>query len=73
MNATYSNGPWSVIPIGTVSTARSEAIDDDWGSVESTITLDPSFDADALSGLDAFSHLEVIDVFHLVDPAGAHC
>jgi len=25
---------WVVAPIATVSTARSEAIDDDWGAVE---------------------------------------
>jgi len=63
---------WVVTPIATVSTARNEAIDDDWGAVESTITLDASFDADALQGIGEFSHLEVIYLFHLVDPAGAH-
>ena len=40
--------------------------------MESTITLDPSFDAGALQGIGEFSHLEVIYLFHLVDPAGAH-
>jgi tRNA (adenine37-N6)-methyltransferase len=67
-----SHESWVVRPIATVSTARSEAIDDDWGSVESTITLHESFDADALVGIEGFSHLEVIYLFHLVDADGVH-
>lgn len=59
-----------VEPIGRVSSPRTEAIDDDWGAIESTLTLDPEqFSADALLGLDAFSHVEVVYVFDRVDPA----
>jgi len=72
MSNANSDGSWSVSPIGTVTTTRSEAIDDDWGAVESTITLDPSFGREALAGLEAFSHLEVIYLFHLVDPVRVH-
>jgi tRNA-Thr(GGU) m(6)t(6)A37 methyltransferase TsaA len=72
MTTEHPDDIWVVAPIATVSTARSEAIDDDWGAVESTITLDPSFTADALQGIGEFSHLEVIYLFHLVDPAGVH-
>jgi tRNA-Thr(GGU) m(6)t(6)A37 methyltransferase TsaA len=56
-------------PIGVVRGGRSEPIDDEWGSVEAVIELDDRFDADALAGLDQFSHVEVVYVFHLVDEA----
>jgi tRNA (Thr-GGU) A37 N-methylase len=38
--------------------------------VEATISLDPDrFSSDALQGLDAFSHVDVVYCFHLLDPA----
>ena len=55
-------------PIGYVETARVEAKDDDWGGTESRIVLDDRFGADALQGLDAFSHVEVIFHFDRVEP-----
>lgn len=59
---------YTLTPIGHVRGGRSEEIDDDWGAVVSTIALDPNqFDPDAIAGLDAFSHVEVVFVFHLVD------
>ena len=42
--------------------------DDDWGEVESTIALLPPFGPEALSGLDGFSHLDVVYLFDRVDP-----
>jgi tRNA (Thr-GGU) A37 N-methylase len=52
-------------PIGWVRGGRTEPIDDDWGGVETKIALDPmQFKPDALFGLDAFSHLEVVFHFH---------
>ena len=57
-------------PIGVVVGGRGEAIDDDWGQVEAVIALDTDrFDADAVAGLDAFSHLCVVFQFHLVAEA----
>jgi tRNA-Thr(GGU) m(6)t(6)A37 methyltransferase TsaA len=54
--------------IGTVRGGRREATDDDWGQVTASIELDSDrFDADALAGLDGFSHVEVVYLFHLVD------
>jgi tRNA-Thr(GGU) m(6)t(6)A37 methyltransferase TsaA len=54
-------------PIGWVASSRSEAIDDDWESVISTITLDPDrFTPDSVAGLDEFSHVEVVFVFDQV-------
>ena len=57
----------SLHPIATVVGGRTEPIDDDWGAVEATIVLDERFDTDALTGLDLFSHLDVVFFFHLVD------
>jgi tRNA-Thr(GGU) m(6)t(6)A37 methyltransferase TsaA len=59
---------WVVRAIGFVSSSRTEAIDDDWGAVEATITLTPPYGPAALVGLTDFSHLEVIYLFHRVDP-----
>jgi tRNA (adenine37-N6)-methyltransferase len=59
-----------VRPIGYVRGGRTEPVDDDWGSVEATIELDPDvLPDDAVAGLDGFSHLDVVFVFHLVDEA----
>ena len=67
-----SGRTWSVTPIATVTSTRTEAIDDDWDAVETTITLVPPFGPGAIAGLDEFSHLEVVYLFHLVDPGAVH-
>ena len=54
-------------PIGRVQAMRAEAEDDYWGGVESRIVLDDRFDADALRGLDDFSHAEIVFHFDQVD------
>ena len=57
----------SMKPIGRVMSARNEAIDDDWDSVETTIVLDPAeLKADAAAGLETFSHVVVTYVFDRV-------
>lgn len=57
-------------PIGWVRGGRIDAVDDDWGEVEATIGLDPAhYTPDALTGLDEFSHVDVVYCFHLLDPA----
>lgn len=54
-------------PIGFVRGGRSEPIDDSWDGVE--VEPDPArFGPEALAGLDAFSHIEVVFYFHLVAP-----
>nr|WP_329565945.1 TrmO family methyltransferase [Kitasatospora sp. NBC_01266] len=54
-------------PIGLVTGGRAEVVDDDWGQVAAVIRLDPAqYTAEALRGLDAFSHLEVVFHFHKV-------
>ena len=60
----------AIEPIGYVRGGRAEPIDDNWGDVEAVIELDAAqFDPDVTAGLDAFSHLDVVYVFHLVDAA----
>lgn len=49
--------------IGLVRSDRTEAIDDGWDQVTARIELNDSFSPDALVGLDAFSHAEVIFCF----------
>ena len=63
---------FSVRAIGVVSSARTDAIDDDWGPIEATITLVDPLGAESIRGLDQFSHLEVIYLFDRVDPATIH-
>jgi tRNA-Thr(GGU) m(6)t(6)A37 methyltransferase TsaA len=53
-------------PVGVVVGGRSEPIDDNWGAVEAIIRLADRFGPEAVSGLDAFSHLCVVFQFHLV-------
>jgi tRNA (Thr-GGU) A37 N-methylase len=54
-------------PIGRVQGGRDVPEDDDWGKSRARISLDPErFDAEALAGLDAFSHAEVVYVFDKV-------
>ncbi len=54
-------------PIATVVGGRAEATDDDWDKERAVIQLDESrFDAEAISGLDAFSHIEVVFQFNKV-------
>jgi tRNA-Thr(GGU) m(6)t(6)A37 methyltransferase TsaA len=61
-----------VTPIAHVVGGRTEASDDHWDSVTATIRLVEGFADEALLGLDAFSHLEVVYHFHLVAPDAVH-
>ena len=57
----------TLTPIGHVDGGRAEAIDDDWGASRASIRLDPArFTDEALLGLDAFSHAEVVFLFDQV-------
>lgn len=56
------------LAIGQVVSTRKDVIDDNWDEVESAIELDPSqFAEEALLGLDAFSHVEVLFLMNQVD------
>ena len=58
-----------VHPIGFVQSSRARAEDDYWGGEEACIRLTAEFSSLALEGLAEFSHVEVLFVFHQVDPA----
>ncbi|WP_127903497.1 SAM-dependent methyltransferase [Solirhodobacter olei] len=58
---------YEILPIGYVRGGRLDPRDDDWGATRAVIELDAAiFTADALVGLEAFSHAEVIFVFDRV-------
>jgi len=60
---------FEVEPIGHVEAAREQPGDDYWGDEESCIVLSNRFTADALRGIDSFSHVEVLFLFHKLDPS----
>jgi tRNA (Thr-GGU) A37 N-methylase len=58
---------YAITPIGRVEGGRTEPIDDDWGASRAAIRLDAErFSPDALTGLDAFSHAEIVYLFDRV-------
>ena len=65
-------------PVGRVHCERSEPLDDGWDAFLSTIELDGEvFGDSALLGLDSFSHVEVIYLFHKasardIEPGARH-
>lgn len=58
--------PYTIEPIAHVTAARVVPVDDRWGDSLATITLADAIDDSALTGLDAFSHVEVLFVFDRV-------
>lgn len=56
-------------PVAVVEGTRLQARDDYWGGEQACLALSDAFSPDALQGLEAFSHIEVLFVFHQVDPA----
>ena len=62
--------PVSVVPVGVVRGGRNEPDDDSWGDVEAFIELDRArFGPDSLRGLEDFSHIDVVFMFHLREPS----
>jgi tRNA (adenine37-N6)-methyltransferase len=56
-------------PIGHVRGGRRIVEDDGWGPIVSTVEFDPEqIEQDGLTGLEGFSHVEVVYVFDQVDP-----
>jgi tRNA-Thr(GGU) m(6)t(6)A37 methyltransferase TsaA len=53
----------TVDPVAVVRSTRRAIDDDHWGDVEATIELCDGVPAESLSGLDAFSHAEIVFVF----------
>lgn len=60
------SGTYSVRPVGWVREGRSDpANTDNWGDVVSTIAIEDRFADGCLSGLEDFTHAEVLFFFHL--------
>ncbi len=57
---------WSLTPIAYVENQRRAIEDDHWGGTLSQIVLVDSLPDDCLAGIKAFSHLEIIFLFHQV-------
>lgn len=55
--------------IAHVRGGRVENVDDHWGDVEAELVLADGIPDEALDGIEAFSHLEVIYFMHAVPPA----
>lgn len=61
---------FALTPVATVVGGRADAVDDAWAAERAVIRLDAGrYGPEALAGLADFSHLEVVFLFHLVDPA----
>lgn len=56
----------TITPIGYVEAERLKPRDDFWGGATSTIVLSDDFGADALDGIEDYSHVEIIFLFHEV-------
>jgi tRNA (Thr-GGU) A37 N-methylase len=51
---------YTVRPVAYIRNDRNEAFDDNWTAVDSIIELASDVPSEALHGLDAFSHIEVV-------------
>jgi tRNA-Thr(GGU) m(6)t(6)A37 methyltransferase TsaA len=51
-------------PLGIVRNSRKDPVDDNWSDVESVIELEETIPAECLDGIEEFSHLEIIFLFH---------
>lgn len=60
---------FTVTPIAFVRGGRDQAEDDFWGGTESRMVLADGIPTEALEGIEAFSHVEVVFLFDRVDPA----
>jgi len=51
---------FAVRPVAVVRNSRTEAIDDQWNSITSTIELLDDVPAASITGLETFSHMEIL-------------
>lgn len=59
---------FAIEPIGFVQSVRQSPEDDFWGGEQACIALVSSYPPESLQGLSEFSHVEVVFLFHEVDP-----
>jgi tRNA (adenine37-N6)-methyltransferase len=58
--------PYPIEPVAFITAVRKSPEDDFWGGETAEIKLLDSMDESALKGLDSFSHVEVLFLFHQV-------
>lgn len=58
-----------IAAIGFVEAVRPHAEDDFWGGEDACIALTSEFTFEALLGIEDFSHVEVLFLFHEVEPS----
>jgi tRNA (adenine37-N6)-methyltransferase len=58
---------FNLASVAIIRGGRTAPVDDDWARESCIIQVDDRFDEEALLGLDAFSHAEVIYVFDRVE------
>ena len=59
---------YTVTPIAFVSATRKSTEDDFWGGQMAEIRLADHIDPSSLQGIEAFSHVEILFLFHAVAP-----
>ena len=57
---------YTIKPVAFVNNTRKEILDDNWGSIISTIELVETINESSLKGIHEFSHLEIIFYFDKV-------
>ena len=57
-----------VKPVGVVKNSRKGIQDDNWSSIISEIHLSEELSPETLSGINDFSHLEILYIFHKIQP-----
>ena len=58
--------PITMTPLAVIRSSRKEPTDDYWGGIESIIAFDRArFSHESLAGIESFSHVEVVFIFHL--------
>ena len=57
----------NIKPIGYVENSRKVVEDDNWGGIVSKIILDEKYGEESLTGIEEFSHAEVVYFFHEVN------
>ncbi|MEK5146788.1 SAM-dependent methyltransferase [Psychrobacillus sp. FSL K6-4615] len=57
---------YSIKPIAFINNTRKDILDDNWGSIVSTIELAENINEASLKGINEFSHLEIVFLFNKV-------
>jgi tRNA-Thr(GGU) m(6)t(6)A37 methyltransferase TsaA len=65
----YNHRMFTLSPIGVVRSGRTAPEDDYWGEAGATIELGPDVPAEALDGIDEYSHAEIFFILDRVSEA----